>query len=136
MSLPVKKKAAPRKIEDRTVLLLWDENQIGIKKRPVKGLLAGMYEFPNLEGKKTKNEVIEFCREIGLMPIHVKKLENAKHIFSHIEWRMIGYSVRVDELEKNCKDDIIFTDRKGLMDRYAIPSAFEAYTKFVKQKME
>ena len=49
--IPVKKKAKARKIEERTVLIFKDGKQIAIRKRPAKGLLAGLYEFPNLEGK-------------------------------------------------------------------------------------
>ena len=65
--IPVKKKAKARKIEERTVLIFKDGKQIAIRKRPAKGLLAGLYEFPNLEGKFSMAEVTEYSKKIGLM---------------------------------------------------------------------
>ena len=49
MELPVKTKAKGRKIEKRTVLVFHDSDTLAIQKRPDKGLLAGLYELPNLE---------------------------------------------------------------------------------------
>lgn len=101
MDYPVKKKAKERRIEKRTILRFCDNEEIAIRKRPGKGLLAGLYEFPNVEGHLTQKEVIEYAKESGLTPVRVKKLPKAKHIFSHVEWHMTGYEILVDELEKN-----------------------------------
>ena len=127
MELPVKTKAKALRIEKRTVLIFRDNETVAIRKRPVKGLLAGLYELPNVEGHLTRKEVIEYGKEIGLTPIRVKKLASAKHIFSHVEWHMIGYEVLVDELEKNCSEKMIFAGREEIDRKYSIPSAFEAY---------
>ena len=127
MELPVKTKAKARRIEKRTVLIFRDNETVAIRKRPVKGLLAGLYELPNMEGHLTRKEVIEYGKEIGLTPIRVKKLASAKHIFSHVEWHMIGYEVLVDELEKNCSEKMIFAGREEIDRKYSIPSAFDAY---------
>ncbi|MCI6466524.1 MAG: A/G-specific adenine glycosylase [Faecalicatena sp.] len=125
--LPVKAKAKARRIEKRTVLIFKDGDTLAIRKRPSKGLLAGLYELPNLEGHLTRKQVIEYSNSIGLAPIHVKKAEKAKHIFSHVEWHMIGYEIKVDELEKNCSEEMIFARKSELEEKYPIPSAFEAY---------
>lgn len=127
MELPVKTKAKARRIEKRTVLIFRDNETIAIRKRPAKGLLAGLYELPNVEGHLTRKEVIKYGKMIGLTPIRVKKLVSAKHIFSHVEWHMIGYEVLVDELEKNCSEKMIFAGREEIDQKYSIPSAFEAY---------
>lgn len=126
--IPVKKKAKARKIEERTVLIFKDGKQIAIRKRPAKGLLAGLYEFPNLEGKLSMDEVTEYSKKIGLMPVRVQKLPEAKHIFSHIEWHMIGYEVIVDELEKTNEKGFLFIHPEQIKKEYSIPSAFEKYT--------
>lgn len=125
--LPVKTKAKARRIEKRTVLIFRDMETIAIKKRPAKGLLAGLYELPNVEGHLTRKEVIAYGKSIGLTPVRVKKLPDAKHIFSHVEWHMTGYEVLVDELEKNCSEKMIFAGKEELEEKYSIPSAFEAY---------
>ena len=109
------------------MLIILDENRAALCKRPSKGLLAGMYEFPNLVGKLTMDEVTAYSKSIGLAPIRVKKLRNAKHIFSHIEWHMTAYEVIVDELEKNCKEEMIFAHPEEIQKEYSMPSAFSAW---------
>ena len=133
--LPVKKKAKERRIEKRTILVVQDGDFLAIKKRPKKGLLAGLYEFPNLEGHLTESEVVAFCKEIGLAPLRIQKLEDGKHIFSHVEWHMIGYRVRVDELEKSCAENMLFIHPEEIQEEYPIPAAFETYTKCVNVKL-
>ena len=104
-----------------------DGDTLAIKKRPPKGLLAGLYEFPNLGGHLNRKEVIQYCNSIGLSPLHMKKVQSAKHIFSHVEWHMTGYEIKVDGLERNCSADMLFVRREEIEDKYPIPSAFEAY---------
>ena len=133
--LPVKKKAKERRIEKRTILLVQDGDFLAIRKRPKKGLLAGLYEFPNLEGHLTEAEIVAYCKEIGLAPLRIQKLEDGKHIFSHVEWHMIGYRVRVDELEKSCAENMLFIHPEKIQEEYPIPAAFETYTKCVNVKL-
>ncbi len=125
--LPVKSKPKKRRVEKRTVLVFRDGESVAIHKRDKKGLLAGMYELPNLEGHLTMEEVKDYCKGIGLMPVYMEKLPAAKHIFSHVEWHMEGYLVKVDELEKTNKKDFLFVSPKKIQTEYPIPSAFEKY---------
>ena len=144
LDFPVKSKAKERRIEQRTVLVIRDHDKIAIRRRPKKGLLAGLYELPNLEGVYSPEEIIEIVKKMNLSPIRVKKLEDAKHIFSHIEWRMEGYAVLVEEADfesekcedkKKEKDPLIFVDAKNSAEKYAIPSAFVAYAKYMNMKL-
>lgn len=128
--IPVKSKGKSRKMEDKTVLIFKDGEKLAIQKRPSKGLLAGLYEFPNQEGHLTMEEVTAYSKKIGLMPVRIKKLEDAKHIFSHIEWHMSGYEIVVDELEKTNEKAFLFIHPEEIEKKYSIPSAFEAYTRF------
>ena len=123
-------------VEKRTVLLFKDGRKIAIQKRPAKGLLASLYEFPNLEGDLSLEEVTAYSKEIGLMPVRIKKLEDAKHIFSHIEWHMTGYEVIVDELEKTNRKGFLFIHPDEIQKEYPIPSAFEKYTRYAGIKKE
>ena len=129
--LPVKSKAKARKVEKRTVLVLKDGDAVAICKRPAKGLLAGFYELPNVEGHLTEKEAVRYCKKMGLSPLHIQKLEEAKHIFSHVEWQMIGYSIRVDELEKACAENMLFVKPEEIEKAFPIPAAFEKYVKYV-----
>ncbi len=125
--IPVRTKAKARKIENRTILVFRDHDKIAISKRKEKGLLAGLYELPSVDGHLTIEEVTRYSKSIGLMPVHVKELPAAKHIFSHVEWHMIGYEVKVDELEKTNKKEFLFIHPEEIQKVYAIPSAFEKY---------
>jgi len=128
--LPVKAKAKPRRIEEKTILIIRDGERIVLEKRSAKGLLAGLYEFPNEEGFLTENEVIEMVKKKHLVPIYVKKLEEAKHIFSHVEWHMKGYMVKVSQLELN-ESKSLFVEIEDAKKNYPIPSAFAKYTKYM-----
>lgn len=130
LQLPVKKKAAARRLEDRTVLIIRDGDRIVLHKRPPRGLLAGMFEFPNLDGCLSRDEAIEAVQEMQLHPLHIQKLEDAKHIFSHVEWHMTGYMIRVDSLTRE-ESDLLFVEIEDARAHYPIPSAFAAYTRYI-----
>ena len=130
---PVKAKKKERRIEKRTILVFRDNEKTAVRKRPDTGLLAGLYEFPGTEGHLKQSEAVRYAKSLGLMPIRIKKLGSAKHIFSHVEWHMVGYEVMVDELEKNMREqdaapgEIVFAELRELKEHYPMPSAFEAY---------
>lgn len=136
---PKKKSKKARTIEEKTVLVIKDEDKAAFHRRPDKGLLAGMYEFPMLEGRRTKEEVLEYLKEINLKVLHIQPIGEAKHIFSHKEWHMTGYAIRVDELErsnsKNTGVEWLFIDRKEAREKYPIPSAYAAYTDYLNIKL-
>ena len=99
-------------------------------KRANKGLLAGLYEFPNVEGHLKEEEVITYLKKMGLSPIRLKKLEDSRHIFSHIEWHMTGYAVQIDETEQE-DQNMLFVDVKETEEQYPIPAAFSRYTGYM-----
>ena len=135
LQFPVKTKKKPRTIEKKTILIIRDENKAALHKRSDKGLLAGMYEFPNMEGHLSEKEVLKWLKERGLSVLRIEPLTESKHIFTHKEWHMIGYSVRVDELDRG-EDltDFIFVDQRQAKEKYPIPSAFSAYLKAFYEK--
>ena len=133
--LPVKSKAKARRIEERTVFIFKDGENVAIRKRPNKGLLAGLYELPNVEEAMSQEEAIAYSKSIGLAPIHIKPLGEAKHIFSHVEWHMVGYSIRVDELQNSCTEDMLFIHPEEVQKEFPIPAAFEAYTSYINVKI-
>ena len=132
---PKKAKKKPRVVEEKTILVIQDANKVALRKRPEKGLLAGMYEFPSMEGNCEEEQVLARIKDLGLIPIRIRKLSAAKHVFTHREWHMTGYLVRVDELagmEPGRKtQDIIFVDPEETKTNYPIPSAFAAYAEQV-----
>lgn len=135
---PKKTPKKARKIEEKTILVIRDANLVALHKRPEKGLLAGMYEFPAMEGHATREEVIEHIRRQGLEPIRIRRLDDAKHIFSHKEWHMWGYAVRVDELTgmrgTTQGQELLFIDPAMTQKRYPIPSAFAVYARYLEMR--
>lgn len=125
---PKKAPKKPRTIEKKTVLLIKDGEKVALCKRPKKGLLAGMYELPNVEGELTEKEVLALVKSYDLAPLFIQKLEDSKHIFTHKEWHMSGYAVRVEELEGEAHG-MLFVDRETAEREYPIPAAFAAYAK-------
>ena len=131
---PFKKSAKPRRIEDRTVLLFLDGTHTAVRKRPKKGLLAGLYEFPNFDGVLSEQEALEEAEKFGVTPLHIQALPPYKHIFSHVEWHITGYAIKIAgndvQQEGEEKAGLIFADAKTAAERYAIPSAFAEYAKY------
>lgn len=133
--LPVKKPKKKRTIEEKTVLIIQDGSKTVLKKRPEGGLLAGMYEFPMLEGVKSKEEVLAYLKDEGFKMLRIKKAPEGKHIFSHKEWHMKGYVIKVDELEPfSGKEDFLFVETKEAQEKYPLPSAFKVYSKYLSIK--
>ena len=55
---PVRREKKARRIEQKTVLLVRDGEHVYLRKRPAGGLLAGLYEFPNLDGQADREEAL------------------------------------------------------------------------------
>ena len=132
MEYPKKTKLKARKIEEKTVLIVRDDNKIALRKRVEKGLLAGMYEFPTMENFHTPDEVIRYLREVGFQTLRVTALTESKFVFTHKEWHMRGYLVWVDELQPvMLAGDWIFIEPSVIKEQYPVPSAFAAYMKYL-----
>lgn len=129
--LPKKKSKKERRVEERTVLILKEGNRVAIRKRPSKGLLAGLYELPNLTGYLSEKETLDQVRRWGLSPLRILPLAGAKHIFSHVEWRMTGYAVSLEETEHMDQDGLFFIDSEETEEKYPIPAVFAAYAKYM-----
>lgn len=136
---PKRQAKQARRTEHKTVLIVQQENRTAVRKRAGRGLLAGMYEFPSMEGFCTAEEVTAYLADNGLKALHIKPLEDAKHVFTHREWHMKGYMVRVDELEpgepRDETKDWIYIEPWQTKEKYPIPSAFAAYTKYLSIKL-
>ena len=134
--LPVKKKAKTRRVEEKTVFIVKDGEKIALHKRAKKGLLAGLYELPNVEGYLSEQEVIEYILRQGYEPLRVQPACEAKHIFSHVEWHMKGYVVFLQacdysNYEKKEAENWVFVDVEETKQNYAIPSAFAKYAEYL-----
>ncbi len=122
---PVKSAKKPRRIEEKTILIIQYGQLFALRKRPDRGLLAGMYEFPSLEGHRSEEQVLEHLRRTGVVPLRIRALQPSKHIFTHREWHMTAYLIRVDDLAG--MGDYVFVEPDKMKNEYPVPSAFAAY---------
>ena len=134
---PKKTTKKARSIEKKTILVIQDAMRAAIRKRPAKGMLAGMYEFPSEEGHLSQEEVIALLKAKGLHPLRIRRLPDSRHIFTHKEWDMIGYAVRVDELEPagGTQEGLLFIEPSLTEKEYPIPSAYAAYTGYLRIRL-
>ena len=119
---PLKVVKPEKKKEVLTVFVLEHEGKYAIRKRPAKGLLAGLWELPNERGHITKSDAERrFEGKVDPLPA-------ATHVFTHITWEMTGYYI---SLKKPPADsDLRFVSEEQLREEYSLPSAFSAYRKY------
>lgn len=124
--LPVRIKKTKRRREDKTVLVLMtSDGRIAIEKRTEKGLLSGLYQLPNVEGFCTTVQLEGVLQEWQLTPESITFLKDAKHVFTHIDWFMKGYLVRVKQTNRQ----FLWVTPQELAETYPLPTAFQYFVK-------
>lgn len=132
--IPYKSPLKARKIQKRTVYVIEQGDRVLIRKRPPEGLLASLYELPNEEGYEENPEC--GAQALGIPKEWIKEIEKlpgAKHIFSHVEWHMTGYRIRLEEGTDAAyfAGDAFWAEKQELSEVYPLPGAFQAYTRFI-----
>ena len=121
--LPVKKPKKERRIEEKTVFVLLRDGAVALRQREESGLLAGLWEFPNVEGGLSEETAPAVLKQWGLNAKNWNRKLTAKHIFTHVEWHMTGY---VLEVSGEGPETFLWVDAGGL-NAHAVPSAFIKY---------
>ena len=94
---PVKLPKKDKRVEERTVFIFSCDGRYALQKRPDRGLLAGLWQFPNMPGELDAPEAVKAAEEMGLRPREICKKICRKHIFTHIRWEMTGIYMEVAE---------------------------------------
>lgn len=134
---PRKSAKKPRKIEEKTVLVIGDGDKILLHKRSSKGLLAGMYELPSMDGYADETAVVAEVRRLGFLPLRILQMGEAKHIFTHKEWHMKGCGILVEPVDfeqsspYELQNGYVMVSKEETKQDYPIPSAFFAFTKYL-----
>lgn len=122
-TLPVKSPKKAKRQEERTVFIFSCDGCYALRKRPNRGLLAGLWEFPNVSGKLEVPQALEAAETMGVGPRNLLRQVERKHIFTHIQWNLRGYYLEVAE-----KPDCFrwFTGEE-IRAQAALPTAFRQF---------
>lgn len=124
--LPVRIKKTKRKEEEKTIFLFTSsDGKIAIKKRTEKGVLAGMYEFPNTNKKIENEDLKQVLNQWKLKATNIEYIGEYQHIFTHITWKMKAYKITVKRKNK----EFIWVSKEQLESEYALPTAFKKILK-------
>ena len=121
--LPVKSPKKAKKEEEKTVFILSCDGFYALQKRPSKGLLAGLWEFPNVPGKLDMTAGMDTVKNWGLTPRQPLRQVARLHIFTHIRWQMQGIYLEV--AEKN--DTFVWLTADEIRQQAALPTAFRQF---------
>ena len=120
---PVKLPKKAKREEEKTVFILSCDDLIAIQKRGNSGLLADLWQFPNVEGRLETELALKAVEEMGLKPRNLIRQVERSHIFTHIVWQMSGYYLEVDEPA----GDLTWLTRQQIEADAALPTAFRQF---------
>ena len=102
--LPVKTKKIKKKfIPVASFAIKNAEGKWLLGKRPEKGLLANLWEFPMVELNGDKTPAEAFTEQYGVDLTELFDIINFKHVFSHLTWEMKSFQARLTEDENDSK---------------------------------
>lgn len=128
--LPVRNVKKEKRNEEKTVLLIRSESgRYAIRKRPSTGLLADMWEFVTCDGSLSSAEIENYLAEHSIQAAEILPSAASRHIFTHVIWNMKGYTVSV----RGESPAFVWKTAEEIVSSVAIPTAFKAYLKLLKE---
>jgi A/G-specific adenine glycosylase len=120
---PVKSPKKERRTEKRTVFILSCDGRFAVEKRPASGLLAGLWQFPNVSGWLDTAQALEQVRAMGVEPRELYRQVQRKHIFTHIQWEMRGIYLEATEPQGR----FTWLTPEEIEEMAALPTAFRQF---------
>ena len=122
-SLPVKTPKKARREENLTVFILSCGDSYGIEQRDEQGLLAGLWQFPNVTGHLEAQQAVEYLTERGFCVEGILRQAEKKHIFTHIQWNMRGFYICVEKISGDC----CWRKSEQIDQEISLPTAFRQF---------
>jgi len=122
-TLPVKQPKKKRRVEEKTVLILSCDGKYALVKRPDRGLLASMWQFPDVPGKLSLKDAIGEVEQFGLKVRDISREVERNHIFTHVEWQMRGYYMEVSCINES----FIWYTPEQINAAAALPTAYRQF---------
>ncbi len=120
---PVKGKKAERRVEEKTVFILSCDGRFALQKRESKGLLAGLWQFPNVPGMLEPQQAAEQLQRWGIPVRSLLRQREKSHIFTHIRWDMRGFYFEADAPG----GDFTWLSAQEVEGQAALPTAFRQF---------
>ena len=119
---PVKAAKKPRRVEERTVFLLRCGEKLAVCKRPNRGLLAGLWQFPDTLGTLSAQASLAQAEEWGVQPRGIEKVVKRTHIFTHVEWKLTGCYLQ-------CTQEAAFSwfTEAEIKEKIGLPTAYRQF---------
>ena len=120
---PVKMPKKEKRTEEKTVFVLSCDGSYAVSRRPGKGLLAGLWEFPNVPDKLETERALEQVAQFGLRAREILRQREKIHIFTHIRWEMRGFYIEVAETG----GEFTWLTAEQIRQDAALPTAFRQF---------
>ena len=121
--LPVRQPKKQRRQADMTVFILRCGSLYALQKRQAKGLLAGLWQFPNMPEKLDPQTALDEVARMGLKPRELARTVERTHIFTHVQWNMRGVYMEVAEPDGG----FTWLSAEQINRQAALPTAFRQF---------
>ena len=122
-AFPVKSPKKPRRLEEMTVFLLSCQGYYALQKRPNRGILAGLWEFPHTPGILPVPDAVAYIEGLGIPVQEVKRQRKCTHIFTHVQWDMNGIYLEVSQKHPS----FVWLCDEEIEKETALPTAFRQF---------
>ena len=119
-TLPVREKDKGKRKEEKTVFILRRGEGEAVRQRPKDGLLASLWEYPNVEGTLNEQQAAAQLSNWNIIPHKWLKKAKKKHVFTHIIWEMTVYTIEI--MGEGCSEWSWRNEENT--DDYPMPTAF------------
>ena len=121
--LPVRLPKRAKREEERTVFIISCNDRFALTKRPEKGLLAGLWQFPDVPGTFTGQAAADRAEELGFSVTNILREVEMTHIFTHIVWKMRG--IYLQSSTENADYQWLTADE--IRTKAALPTAYRQF---------
>lgn len=122
-ALPVRSPKQEKRQEDRTVFIFSCGGRYALHRRGDRGLLAGLWEFPNVDGKLALPEALKAAEGMGVTVRELGRQVERRHIFTHIQWNLRGFYLEAAQ----CGGRFTWMTKEEINSQAALPTAFRQF---------
>ena len=127
--IPVKSPKKARETVAKSVFVVRRGERVALLRNGRKGLLSGLYGLPEMPAKLSQTEAEALFGGTGA---EIRPLPDGKHIFTHREWHMKAYLVRLpeDAVTPEFLRDAVFATEEETRARYPVAAAYKKWNLF------